>query len=134
MTGSYMSLLLFLMLQKRSRHSFRYINSADAGIRFYIRQDKASRTVLFQFRKAVIHIDPSTFLQELQIGLVATLQFMRIIDAGTVGCNRLFGYINVLPLKAVDLPYGSSSIELYSAFIVYLLCDMFFSDGFQLPS
>ena len=49
-----MSLLLFLMLQKRSRHSFRYINSADAGIRFYIRQDKASRTVLFQFRKTVI--------------------------------------------------------------------------------
>ena len=53
-TGRNMSFLFFLVFQQHSRNGFGNIDPANAGISFDIRQNEASRTVLLQFREAII--------------------------------------------------------------------------------
>ena len=50
-TGSNMSFLSFFVLQQHSRNGFGNINPANAGISFDVRQNEASRTVLFNSGK-----------------------------------------------------------------------------------
>ena len=99
MAGFDMLLLLLPVLQERTRHRLGKVDPSDTGIRLDIRQYQASRTIFFQLRKPQIDIDPSPFLQELEICFVAALQFMYIEDAGAVVCYRFFRHIDILPLQ-----------------------------------